>query len=69
MLRNLRDSMLRLHRSEQGAEGLEKFLIIGAIVLPLLFVLVVFRNKISEWVSGSYESVKSDADTPPTTPN
>jgi hypothetical protein len=64
----MRDTLVRLHRSEGGAEGLEKILIIGAIVLPLLFVLIIFRNKISEWVTDSYNSVKSDADTPPTTP-
>ena len=69
MLTRLRDMLVKLHRSEQGAEGLEKVLIIAAIVLPLLFVLIVFRNKISEWVSDSYTSVKSDADAPPTTPN
>lgn len=54
----------RLHRSEQGAEGLEKLLIIAAIVLPLLGLLIVFRNKISEWVSGSYDQMRNDADQP-----
>ncbi len=58
----------RLHRDEQGAEGLEKLLIVGAIVLPLLGLLIIFRNKISEWVSGSYDTMRNDADTPVTTP-
>ena len=60
----------RLHRDERGAEGLEKLLIIAAIVLPLLLLLVIFRNKLSEWVSGSWDEVKTDADTSQmTTPN
>ena len=64
-MRKMIDQLRRLHRSEQGAEGLEKLLIVGAVVLPLLAVLVIFRNKISEWVSESWNTVKSDADAPP----
>jgi len=64
-------SMLsRLHRDERGAEGLEKILIIAAIVLPLLGLLIIFRNKISEWVSENWGTVKTDGDTSNmTTPN
>jgi len=58
----------RLYRSEDGAEGLEKLLIIGAIVIPLLGALIWFRNEISEWVSGSWENVQDDVDDMPVTP-
>lgn len=58
----------RLYRSEDGAEGLEKLLIIGAIVIPLLGVLIYFRNEISEWVSGSWEDVQDDVDDIPVEP-
>ena len=58
----------RLYRSEDGAEGLEKLLIIGAIVIPLLGVLIYFRNEISEWVSGSWDDVQSDVDDIPVEP-
>ena len=68
MLTRIKDSLIRLHRSEQGAEGLEKLLIVGAIVLPLLLVLVLFRNKIAEWVTGKWNDVQGDADTAPTAP-
>lgn len=64
----LRGLLGRLLREEGGAEGLEKLLIIAAVVLPLLGLLVVFRDKISEWVSGQYDTVKSDADQGVTTP-
>ncbi|MCX5660533.1 MAG: hypothetical protein NTW19_12540 [Planctomycetota bacterium] len=59
----------RIHRSEQGAEAVEKLLIIGAIVIPLLGLLIVLRNKLSEWLSGKWETTTQEADTAVTTPN
>jgi len=58
----LRDQALKLHRSEQGAEGLEKLLIIAAIVLPLLGLLIAFRGSIIDWVTGLWGDVRDDAD-------
>lgn len=58
----------RLYRCEKGAEGLEKLLIIGAIVIPLLGALIFFRNAISEWVSGAWDDVQDDVDDMPVTP-
>ena len=68
MLKRLKTMFVKLRRSEQGAEGIEKLLIVGAIVLPLLFVLLFYRNKISEFVSGKYDDVMQDADSNPPTP-
>lgn len=51
----LKEHLLRLHRDERGAEGLEKLLIIAAIVLPLLGLLLLFRNRLGEWVEGLWE--------------
>ena len=58
----------RLHESEQGAEGLEKLMIIGAVVIPLLGVLIVFRNKITTWIDGEFQTFESDSENfnPPT---
>ncbi|MBI1337421.1 MAG: hypothetical protein GC164_10715 [Phycisphaera sp.] len=58
----------RLVRDDRGAEGLEKLLIIGAIVLPLLALLILFRDSITEWVRSNWGTVKSDADNIDTSP-
>jgi Flp pilus assembly pilin Flp len=60
-LKRLKEDALRLFRDERGAEGLEKLLILAAVVLPLLVVLVVFRNKIKEWVWNTWNNTQSDA--------
>jgi len=52
----------RLHRDERGAEGLEKLLIIAAIVLPLLGLLIIFRNEIKTWVVDIWKQAKGDAE-------
>ena len=54
--------LVRLHRSEQGAEGLEKLLIIGAIVLPLLGLLIWFRGDLAAWVKEIWFETQIDAD-------
>jgi Flp pilus assembly pilin Flp len=61
----IRDGARRLYACERGAEGLEKLLIVGAIVIPLLGVLIFFRDTISQWVEGLFEDVQSDAEADP----
>ncbi len=51
----------QLHRDEQGAEGLEKLLIIAAVVLPLLGLLIVFRDRIQSWIQDVWGDVAEDA--------
>lgn len=55
------DSIRRFHESEEGAEGLEKLLIIAAIVLPLLGLLIFFRDWISDWIGQEASDVRNDA--------
>lgn len=62
MVKELRNVIRRLHQDEGGAEGLEKLLIIAAIVLPLLGLLIYFRGEITEWVTERWESMRGDAD-------
>jgi len=51
----------RLHKDERGAEGLEKLLIVAAIVLPLLGVLIFFRGEIMTWVKEVWDTAKGSA--------
>jgi Flp pilus assembly pilin Flp len=57
----LRSALTHLIRSEQGAEGLEKILIVAAIVLPFLGVLILLRDRISSWLGTSWETSTQDA--------
>ncbi len=60
----------RLHRNEQGAEGLEKILILAAIVIPLLGVLIFFRGKITTLVEEAWSNMTGKGDvTDQTTPD
>ncbi len=62
---SLKSTLKRIHQDEQGAEGIEKVLIIAAIVLPLLAVLLYFKDKIVPWLKEQWESISgnSSADT------
>ncbi|KKN82327.1 hypothetical protein LCGC14_0309870 [marine sediment metagenome] len=60
-MRALWNVLKQLHKDERGAEGLEKLLIIAAIVLPLLGLLIMFRQAIGEWVSKMWNQIASDA--------
>ncbi len=60
-LTRAKEALIRLYRCEKGAEGLEKLLIIGAIVIPLLGILVYFRGALSDWVGTMWNSVVGDS--------
>jgi Flp pilus assembly pilin Flp len=46
-----------LYRDERGAEGLEKILIVAAVVLPLLGLLIWFREEIGKWAMDLWGTV------------
>lgn len=50
----------RLMSDERGAEGLEKILLIGALILPLLGILIYFKDHIRDWMKGIWEEVETD---------
>ena len=62
MMQRMWSQLKRLHRDERGAVGLETLLIIAAIVLPLLGLLIIFRNEIKDWVVEIWKKAKGDAD-------
>jgi hypothetical protein len=61
MLKRMGAAVSKLHRDQDGAEGLEKLLIIAAVVLPLLGLLIWFRNDIKEWVANLWQGQKGEA--------
>ena len=62
MVRGLWNRLKQLERDETGAQGLEVLLIIAAIVLPLLGLLIIFRNEIREWVVGIWEKARGESE-------
>ena len=62
VIRRVKTAALKLHRDEQGAEGIEKLLILAAIALPLLGLLLFFRNDLWEWVEGIWDDVKGEGE-------
>lgn len=66
-MKALMELLKRAHEDEQGAEGLEKVLILAAVALPLLAVLIFYRNEIKEWIDGKAEDViDAEGDLDPT---
>ena len=61
-IKKSREALVRLYECDRGAEGLEKLLIVGAIVLPLLGVLVFFRNELKDWVTEIWDERRDQAD-------
>lgn len=53
-----RQTLAKLHADQRGAEGLEKLLIIAAVVLPLLGVLLFFRDEIQAWVTERFDEIQ-----------
>ncbi len=65
-LTHLKKTALRLYRDDRGAEGLEKLLIIAAVVLPLLAILIFFGDDIVTWLTDRWEDVKGESEVPDT---
>lgn len=50
----------QFHQDEDGAEGLEKLLLLAALILPLLGLLVWYGGDLKEWLMGKWETMKGD---------
>ena len=61
--RALRIRGKRLHRDEQGDEGVNKTLIIALIGVPLIAVLVTFGTAASGWLADKQDAADSKQDT------
>ncbi len=60
MLRNVGRGLKALHRDEGGAEMLEYILIVAVIALPLVGLLIVFRENLVTWFESLLEEVGID---------
>ncbi|MGB0766251.1 MAG: Flp family type IVb pilin [Phycisphaeraceae bacterium] len=60
ILTNMKRNAAMLWRDEEGAEGLEKVLIIAAIALPLLAVLLFFSGAIKDWITEEWGNVQDN---------
>jgi hypothetical protein len=61
MRNRILEKLKGLHRDQTGSQGLEKLLIIAAIVLPLLGLLIIFRNEIKDWVVQVWKDTQDQA--------
>ena len=58
MIRGLWIRLKQLERDETGAQGLEILLIVACVVLPLLAVLMWFRDDIKAWVKDLWDKAR-----------
>jgi len=58
--------LLVLHRDEGGAEMLEYILVVAVVALPMVGILIWFRDEITKWVRELWEDVRESDDVEPT---
>jgi len=56
----LRQRIQDLHSDEGGTVSLEELLILAAIVLPLLGLLIFFRDQVARWLKEIWDHMKID---------
>ena len=59
LIGKIRNDLRSLLNDEQGATMIEYILIVAAIALPLLAVIIWFKDDISTWFGEQYQEVKS----------
>jgi Flp pilus assembly pilin Flp len=62
MMNKLKTMMGRMHRDEKGADLVEYVLIIAAVALPVLGIIIWFKDDLKLWIEESYAEVKGDED-------
>jgi Flp pilus assembly pilin Flp len=64
MLKKFKNMLSRLHRDEQGADMVEYILIVVAIGLPLLVLILIFRDRIWSWLNTQWGNITEQAENP-----
>jgi len=59
---NTKAILARIHRDEQGDQGLEKLLIIAALALPLLGILILYGDELKEWLADKWDDIRGRSD-------
>jgi len=59
---NTKAILARIHRDEQGDQGLEKLLIIAALALPLLGILILYGDQLKEWLADKWDDIRGRSD-------
>jgi Flp pilus assembly pilin Flp len=57
----IRKTLRALYRDEQGADMVEYILIVAAVALPLLGIILWFRDDLWTWAKGLWETAKGTA--------
>ncbi len=57
-MNKLKTMMGRMHRDEKGADLVEYVLIIAAVALPVLGIVIWFKDEIGTWISEAFEEVR-----------
>lgn len=51
-IQRIKETLRALHEDESGAMSVEKIMIIALIALPIVIVLIVFRETLKKWFTG-----------------
>ncbi len=62
MMKRVRRVLSELHHCERGAEGLEKLLLLAALILPLLGILIFYGADIRDWLVDLWDRMRGDSE-------
>lgn len=58
MLGKMKKALLAFHRDENGADMIEYILIVAAVALPLVAIMIWFKDDISQWAAEKWQDAK-----------
>ena len=61
MVARIRQLARKLHTDTAGAMSVEKVLILALIAIPILVILVLFRNNITDWFNTQSGKLQTDS--------
>ena len=60
MISAMRRFLRRLHEDTEGAMSVEKILILAIIALPILLIMIIFRDKLMGWFNTESDKLTTD---------